>query len=96
MAATTTILSWGLLRYKDAYTHSGQLDNMYDCIRWSLEWLLKCHTGTNELYVQVSKLVDENTSTYLINMFRCRLKYFRCKMFHDTKSAIWQMQFAQH
>ncbi|XP_048731235.2 endoglucanase E-4-like [Ostrea edulis] len=53
MAATTTILSWGLLRYKDAYTHSGQLDNMYDCIRWSLEWLLKCHTGTNELYVQV-------------------------------------------
>ncbi|XP_062574049.1 endoglucanase E-4-like [Saccostrea cucullata] len=55
MAATTTMLTWGLLRYKDAYQHSGQLDKMYECIRWPLEWLLKCHTGTNELYVQVGE-----------------------------------------
>lgn len=53
MASSTTLLAWGLLEYKDAYEHSGQLDNMYDCIRWPLEWMLKCHTGPNELYVQV-------------------------------------------
>nr|XP_011421782.2 endoglucanase E-4 [Crassostrea gigas] len=53
MAASTTLLTWGLLRYKDAYQHSGQLEHMYSCIRWPLEWMLKCHTAPNELYVQV-------------------------------------------
>ncbi|XP_061163624.1 endoglucanase 4-like [Saccostrea echinata] len=53
MAASTTLLAWGLLEYKDAYEKSGQLEYMYDCIRWPLEWMLKCHTGPNELYVQV-------------------------------------------
>lgn len=53
MAASTTLLAWGLLEYKDAYEQSGQLEYMYDCIRWPLEWMLKCHTGHNELYVQV-------------------------------------------
>ncbi|KAK3102082.1 hypothetical protein FSP39_008602 [Pinctada imbricata] len=53
MAASTTILAWSLLEYKDAYEASGQLDYMYDCIRWPLEWMLKCHTKPNELYVQV-------------------------------------------
>lgn len=52
-ASAVTLLTWGLLQYKDAYNASGQLDDMYDCIRWSLEWLLKCHTGKNELYFQV-------------------------------------------
>ncbi|XP_061198129.1 endoglucanase E-4-like isoform X1 [Saccostrea echinata] len=61
MAATTTMLTWGLLRYKDAYQHSGQLDKMYECIRWPLEWLLKCHTGTNELYVQVGEGKSHST-----------------------------------
>lgn len=56
MASSTTLLAWGLLEYKDAYEHSGQLENMYDCIRWPLEWMLKCHTGPNELYVQVKYL----------------------------------------
>ncbi|XP_063408594.1 endoglucanase E-4-like [Mytilus trossulus] len=53
MAATTTLLGWSLLEYPDAYRASGQLGEMFDCIRWPLEWLLKCHTGENELYVQV-------------------------------------------
>lgn len=53
MAASTTLLGWGLLQYSDAYRSSGQLNAMYDCIRWPLEWFIKCHTGDNELYVQV-------------------------------------------
>ncbi|KAK3104722.1 hypothetical protein FSP39_008611 [Pinctada imbricata] len=53
MSASTTLLGWGLLQYKDAYQAAGLLDKMYDCIRWPLEWMLKCHTGPNELYVQV-------------------------------------------
>lgn len=62
MAASTTLLTWGLLRYKDAYQHSGQLEHMYSCIRWPLEWMLKCHTAPNELYVQV---LHCNKSPYL-------------------------------
>ncbi|CAC5363303.1 E3.2.1.4 [Mytilus coruscus] len=41
-ASAVTLLTWSLLQYKDAYKASGQLDDMYDCIRWPLEWLLKC------------------------------------------------------
>ncbi|VDI42133.1 Hypothetical predicted protein [Mytilus galloprovincialis] len=52
-ASAVTLLTLGLLQYKDVYKASAQLDEMYDCIRWPLEWLLKCHTGENELYIQV-------------------------------------------
>lgn len=54
MSASVTLLGWGLLQFKDAYVASEQLGEMYDCIRWPLEWLLKCHTGKDELYVQVN------------------------------------------
>lgn len=54
MSASVTLLGWGLLKFKDAYVASEQLGEMYDCIRWPLEWLLKCHTGKDELYVQVN------------------------------------------
>lgn len=53
MAYSTTVLTWSLIQWKDAYEHSGQLDAMYDAIKWPLDYLLKCHTGSNELYVQV-------------------------------------------
>ncbi|PVD35339.1 hypothetical protein C0Q70_02299 [Pomacea canaliculata] len=53
MAFSTTMLCWSLLEFKDAYEKAGQLDYMYDSIRWPLEYFIKCHTGPNELYVQV-------------------------------------------
>ncbi|XP_025083452.1 uncharacterized protein LOC112557675 [Pomacea canaliculata] len=53
MAFSTTVLCWSLLEFKDAYDKAGQLDYMYDSIRWPLEYFIKCHTGPNELYVQV-------------------------------------------
>jgi len=54
MSASVTLLAWGLLEYEDAYEAAGQLEYMYDCIRWPLEWLLKAHTAPNELYIQVT------------------------------------------
>ncbi|XP_021363495.1 uncharacterized protein LOC110456829 isoform X1 [Mizuhopecten yessoensis] len=53
MSSTVTLLAWSMLRFKDAYEHAGQLEYAYDCIRWPLEWMLKCHTAPEELYVQV-------------------------------------------
>lgn len=54
MAASTTMLAWGYIEYPDAYEAAGQTDNFLDGIKWPLDYLLKCHTGPEELYVQVS------------------------------------------
>ncbi|XP_059170761.1 endoglucanase 4-like [Physella acuta] len=53
MAYSATILAWSYLMYKDAYVSAGQADYLLDCIKWPLDYLLKCHTGPEELYVQV-------------------------------------------
>ncbi|KAK7093552.1 uncharacterized protein [Littorina saxatilis] len=53
MAFSTTMLCWSLLEFPQAYSKSGQLNYMYDSIRWPLEYFIKCHTKPNELYVQV-------------------------------------------
>ncbi|XP_025082994.1 uncharacterized protein LOC112557393 isoform X1 [Pomacea canaliculata] len=78
MAFSTTVLCWSLLEFKDAYEKAGQLDYMYDSIRWPLEYFIKCHTGPNELYVQVGdggtdhgtwtspELMDQNRPAFKI------------------------------
>ncbi|ESO84370.1 hypothetical protein LOTGIDRAFT_132347 [Lottia gigantea] len=53
MAYSTAILTMGLLQWKDAYQTSRQLDHMYSCIKWPLDYFIKAHNNTNELYVQV-------------------------------------------
>ncbi|XP_013069522.2 endoglucanase 4 [Biomphalaria glabrata] len=53
MAYSTTILTWSYLLYADAYESAGQTDYMLDCIKWPLDYLLKCHVKPNELYIQV-------------------------------------------
>lgn len=53
MAFTVTSLAWGLLEFKDAYEAAGQLDYMYDCIQWPLDYLMKCHVAPHVFYGQV-------------------------------------------
>ena len=56
MAAATTVLSWGLGQWKDAYIRAGQLDLMYDSIKWPLDYFLKCWIENQDLYYcQVSR-----------------------------------------
>ncbi len=57
MAQTATTLIYGLIEYEDAYAKAGELDNMRDCVRWVLDYFIKCHPTPNELYFQVSFLV---------------------------------------
>ncbi|XP_060590585.1 endoglucanase E-4-like [Ruditapes philippinarum] len=52
-AGTVTMLAWGLLSFTDAYDDANQLQNMYDCIRWPLDYLMRCHVTPNEFYIQV-------------------------------------------
>ncbi|XP_046572617.1 endoglucanase E-4-like isoform X1 [Haliotis rubra] len=54
MSSSAFILSWGLSVWKDGYTAAGQLDQMYDMLRWPLDYLLRCWIPSKEeYYVQV-------------------------------------------
>ena len=50
----TTILSWGLIRYRRTYETIGQLDYALDCIKWATDYFIKCHTDKFEFWAQVS------------------------------------------
>lgn len=58
MAYSVTELAWSLLLFSDAYRNAGQLDIMYDSIRWPLDYLLRCHAAPNVLYGQVRNPTD--------------------------------------
>ncbi len=57
MAATMTLLSWGVEQYRDGYEQSGQIDEALDAIRWGTDFLLKSHVvengQTKEFWAQV-------------------------------------------
>lgn len=60
MSYSTVVLNWGYLRYKDAYDAAGQADWLLDCVKWPLDYLLKCYIPNDVsdpdddvLYVQV-------------------------------------------
>lgn len=53
MAFSTTILSWGLLEFWNAYQQTGQLNAMLDCIKWPLDYFIKAHVKPDEFYAQV-------------------------------------------
>ncbi|XP_069105272.1 uncharacterized protein [Argopecten irradians] len=50
MAGSVTLLTWGLITWPDAYSSAGQLDEMYDCIKWPLDYFVKCWDDTNNAY----------------------------------------------
>nr|BAU45388.1 endo-1,4-beta-glucanase [Bellamya sp. UM-2014] len=54
MASSTTLLLWGLIRFKDGYVRANQLDMMYDMIKWPLDYFLNAwNPQTRQLVVQV-------------------------------------------
>lgn len=57
MAASMTMLSWGIEEYSDAYQQIGQLDAALDAIKWGTDYMLKAHVtdgnGTKEFWGQV-------------------------------------------
>jgi len=53
MAYSVTMLSWGLVEYRDAYEAAGELAYGLDCIKWPLDYFIKAHVGKNKFYGQV-------------------------------------------
>nr|BAF62178.1 cellulase [Mesocentrotus nudus] len=53
MAASATLLAWGIIEFEAAYKACGEYNNALDEIRWATDYFIKCHVSDNELYVQV-------------------------------------------
>lgn len=57
MAASTTMLAWGAVEYRDAYVQSGQLDELTNNLKFVNDYFLKAFTndtpGQYEFYGQV-------------------------------------------
>lgn len=57
MAASMTLLSWGVIEYQEGYEQSGQLDEAMAAIKWGTDYLLKAHEsddqGTQVFWAQV-------------------------------------------
>jgi len=55
MAAATTLLSWGVIEYEDAYKKSGQYNYILDNLRWVNDYFIKAHPSPDVLWAQVGK-----------------------------------------
>src|SRR4029079_7719274 len=53
MAASATMLAWGIVDYRAAYVQTGQLNTALDQLKWATDYFIKAHTAANELYGQV-------------------------------------------
>jgi endoglucanase len=53
MAASATMLAWGLVDYRSAYVSLGQLDTALDQLKWATDYFIKAHPTANELYGQI-------------------------------------------
>ncbi|XP_070548213.1 uncharacterized protein [Ptychodera flava] len=46
-------LAWGFYEFKEAFEAAGQLDEMYDCLKWGTDYIMKLHTKPNEFYAKI-------------------------------------------
>jgi endoglucanase len=53
MAFSTTMLAWGAVEYRGAYSASGQLTPLLNNLRWVNDYFIKAHPSPNVLYGQV-------------------------------------------
>jgi endoglucanase len=53
MAGATTMLAWGAVDYRSAYTASGQLPYLLNNLRFVNDYFIKAHPSANVLYGQV-------------------------------------------
>lgn len=59
ISSATAVLAWGLVQWKNAYVNAGLHAEMLDCIKWSLDFLLKCWKPDQQvLYGQVQTIFD--------------------------------------
>ncbi|HEY9725718.1 MAG TPA: glycoside hydrolase family 9 protein, partial [Chroococcales cyanobacterium] len=60
MASSTTLLSWGVIEYEEAYKKSGQYNYILDNLRWVNDYFIKAHPSPNVFWGQVGKGVVDH------------------------------------
>lgn len=53
MAASATMLAWGVIEYPQAYEQTGQMAHIKNNLRFVADYFVSAHTAPNELYGQV-------------------------------------------
>jgi endoglucanase len=53
MAASATMLAWGIVENRQGYVDAGQLDEALDNLRSATDYFVRAHTAPNELYGQI-------------------------------------------
>ena len=53
MAASATMLAWGVIDYPGAYERTGQMKHIQNNLRFVADYLVKAHTAPDELWGQV-------------------------------------------
>lgn len=64
MAFSITLLAWNVVEFGDNLQYTGQLQNLLNNIRWGTDYLLRCYSDSEELWVQVI-LLPVKPHTYL-------------------------------
>jgi len=49
-----TVLAWGGVAYPNAYSATGQTNNLLDAVKWGTDFIVKAHVAPNVLYGQVT------------------------------------------
>ena len=52
-ASALTLLAWSGIDFASGYKKAGQWQYYLDMIKWGADYFIKCHSGKDELYVQV-------------------------------------------
>ena len=52
-ASALTLIAWSGIDFAQGYKKAGQWDNLLDAVKWGADYFIKCHSGKDELYVQV-------------------------------------------
>ncbi len=60
MAASATMLAWGIVDFRSAYVATGQLDTALDQLKWATDYFINAHTAPNELYIQVGDGTEDH------------------------------------
>ncbi|XP_075476743.1 endoglucanase 11-like [Primulina tabacum] len=53
MAFTITMLSWGVIEYRDEIAAAGELQHALEAIKWGTDYFIKAHTHPNILWAMV-------------------------------------------
>ncbi|TYK65145.1 glycoside hydrolase family 9 protein [Colwellia echini] len=61
MAASATMLAWGVVEYPQAYEQSGQMQHIKNNLRFVADYFVSAHPSTNVLYGQVGSGADDHS-----------------------------------